>query len=227
MKRLSAIIFDLDGTLIDSSEAIVECVNYALAGKGFLPADPRLVQRSIGTSLEETFSMFTDTDPAELVKLYREQYGRVVLGKTALLPGVEEALRKARTRGYRLALATTKPAYFAEPILDNLGIRALFEVIGGGDEVPRLKPSPDLLRLVLARLGCTTDEAVYVGDHPVDVAAANAAGVDIICVATGFWSRGELEELKPIAVADDLSQLLSLLPDRAGDLKADPEKRCG
>lgn len=210
MKELLAIVFDLDGTLVDSSRAIVECINYALAQKGLPPGDPQAVKRSIGTPLEEMFSSLTDADPSELVQLYRERYRRVFLQKTHLLPGVKESLQTARKRGYRLAVATTKPRYFAEPILDHLGIRGFFDAVAGAEEVRRLKPSPDLLRLAIARLGCSNDETLYVGDHPVDVAAAKAAAVNIVCVATGFWSSGELEKLKPDAVVDSLQEVLAL-----------------
>ncbi len=215
MRNLSAIVFDLDGTLVDSSDAIVECVNYALARKGLPPADPGTVKRGIGTPLEEIFSAFAKTDLAELVRLYREQYRGVFLEKTHLLPRVKEALSSLRERGYRLAVATTKPRYFAEPILEHLGVRDFFDAVAGAEEVPRLKPSPDLLQLALSRLGSRSDEALYVGDHPVDVAAANAAGLAVVCVATGFWSRGELERLNPAAVIRNLDELLSLLRDRS------------
>jgi len=216
MKKLSAIVFDLDGTLVDSSSAIVECMNYALEQKGLPHADPRAVTRRIGTPLEEMFSSVSDADPGELVRLYREQYRRVFLEKTHLLPAVKESLQTARERGYRLAVATTKPRYFAEPILEHLSIGSFFDAVAGAEEVPRLKPSPDLLHLALARLGCTNEETLYVGDHPVDVAAAKAAAIEVICVATGFWTREELQRLKPAGVVESLDELVALLPDRPG-----------
>jgi phosphoglycolate phosphatase len=217
MEKVSALILDLDGTLVDSSRAIVECMNYALARKGLPLTDRRTVERNIGTPLEEMFALFTDADSDELVRLYREQYGRVVLRKTCLLPGVRESLGTARDRGYRLALATTKPRYFAEPILRRLGIGSLFDAVAGGEEVSRLKPAPDLLHLAVARLGCANDEVLYVGDHPVDVAAAKAAEVKIVCVTTGFWSREELERLKPLHVAESMREVVALLPDRRSE----------
>jgi len=216
MKQLSAIIFDLDGTLVDSSRAIMECMDYALTRKGFPPADPQVVKRSIGTPLEEMFSSLTGADPTEFIRLYREQFSRLFLQKTHLLPGVKQSLQTARNRGYRLAVATTKPRYFAEPILEHLGVRSFFETVAGAEEVPRLKPSPDILLLAMGRLRSSKKETLYVGDHPVDVAAGKAAGIEIICVATGFWSAGELKELKPAAVVESLQELLALLPAHAG-----------
>ncbi len=228
MKELSAIIFDLDGTLVDSSPAIIESINYALARKGLPPAEPHVIERGIGTPLEEMFASVTDdADSAELVRLYREQFTRVFLPKSHLFPGVKESLQTARHRGYRLALATTKPRYYAEPILEHLGVRSLFEAVAGAEEVARLKPSPDILHLALARLGSRREETLYVGDHPVDVAAAKAAAVEVICVTTGFWSREELEKLKPAAVVDTLPELLTLLPDHAGRTTSSREQHPG
>jgi phosphoglycolate phosphatase len=211
VKKTSAIIFDLDGTLIDSSLAIVECVNYALSQKGLPPAGDWEIKRRIGTPLDQIFSHFTKADPTDLVRLYREEYRRVFLQKTFLLPGVSEVLSSLKARGYRLAVATTKPKYFAEPILEHLSVTHFFDAVAGAEEVERLKPAPDLLHLAMSRLRSKPDETFYVGDHPVDVAAANAAKVKIICVATGFWSRGELEKLNPTAVLQSLAELPSFL----------------
>ncbi len=216
-KNVSAIIFDLDGTLIDSSEAIVECFEFALRQTGHSPGDPQLIRRNIGTSLERMFSLFTNGDTTQLVRLYRERYGQVFLEKSYLLPGVKETLDTLSDRGYRLGIATTKPRYFAEPILENLGIRRFFDAVAGGEEVTRLKPAPDLLQLALSRLGAPSDETFYVGDHPVDVEAARSAGLQIICVATGFWTREELEKQNPAAVISHLSELSALLRDHRHD----------
>jgi phosphoglycolate phosphatase len=211
----SAIIFDLDGTLVDSSEAIVECINWALSQKQLPPAPARVIKKSIGTPLEDMFAPFTDSDPGDLVRLYRERYRQVFLQRTRLLPGVSEVLDSVRKRGYRIALATTKPRYFAEPILEHLGIRGFFDAVAGGEEVTLLKPAPDLLFLAMERLRASSEETLYVGDHPVDIAAAKSAGIRIICVTTGFWSRAELEERTPALVIDNLQELLPLVPDRA------------
>ncbi len=217
MKRLTAIIFDLDGTLVDSSPAIVECMNYALAAKGLPPADPYAVKRGIGTALEEMFSSVTHDDPSELALLYRERYKEVFLEKTHLLDGVKESLQALKDRGYRFAVATAKPRYFTEPILEHLGVGHLFDAVAGAEEVARLKPCPDILHLVLSRLGSREGETLYVGDHPVDVAAGHAAGIEVISVTTGFHSREELEKLHPAAVVENLQELVSLLPDDASD----------
>lgn len=213
LKNLSAIIFDLDGTLIDSSEAIVECFEYALRQTGHSPGDPQLIRRNIGDSLERMFSLFTKDDAAQLIRLYRERYGQIFPQKTHLLPGVKETLASLSERGYRLAVATTKPRYFAEPILENLGIRQFFDAVAGGEEVTRLKPAPDLLQLAVSRLGVSGHDALYVGDHPVDVEAARFAGMQMLCVATGFWTREELQKQNPTAVIANLPELLPLLCD--------------
>lgn len=210
-KNISAVIFDLDGTLIDSSEAIVECFEYALRQTGRSPGDPRLIRRHIGRSLEKMFSLFTNGDTTQLVRLYRERYGQVFLEKTHLLPGVQETLPPLSERGYRLAVATTKPRYFAEPILEDLGVLRFFDAVAGGEEVTQLKPAPDLLQLAVSRLAVSGDETLYVGDHPVDVAAARSAAIQMISVATGFWTKEELEKEKPVAVIATLPELLPFL----------------
>lgn len=212
-ENLSVIIFDLDGTLIDSSEAIVECFQYALRQTGHSPGDPQLIRRNIGDSLDRMFSLFTNADTTQLIRLYRERYGEVFPEKTCLLPGVKETLASLRERGCRLAVATTKPKYFAEPILEHLGILRFFDTVAGGEEVARLKPAPDLLQLAVSRLDASRDDTLYVGDHPVDIAAARSAGIRMICVATGFWTREELEKQNPTAIIANLPELLPLLCD--------------
>ena len=114
------------------------------------------------------------------------------LDSTELYPGVEDMLQQIDAAGVRQAVLTNKPRNFTEKILEGLGVRSLFSGVLGGDDLPTRKPDPEGLERLAADAGCTADEILMVGDSPVDLATASAAGAPACAVVWGFSSEREL-----------------------------------
>jgi phosphoglycolate phosphatase len=201
---LKAVVFDLDGTLIDSTEAIIRSFFHTFKTVGVEPPSRQVVRDSISVPLETQFAQLTDGDPDELAKIYREHYFKTCNDGTVLLPGIEEAIRLLKERGLRTAIATSKSHEGSRIILEHFKIIDEFEFIIGADDVIHHKPDPEALLMSLSRLGIQSHEMVYVGDTKYDTRAAKSAGIDCVAVSTGYATREELEELAPRYVADTM-----------------------
>jgi phosphoglycolate phosphatase len=203
------IIFDLDGTLVDSGEAVSDAFNRALREKGYAEAPADAICSTIGHPLPVMFAPYVpdDQDPDEMVELYRVRYREVYLEKTRLISGVSEALSGFWEAGFDLGVATTKPRYFTEPILENLGVMKYIKTVAGAEEVENLKPAPDVILLAMKRLGRGSEETLFVGDTPLDVKAARAAKTRVVCVLTGHTAEEELRSFVPDMVFKNLHEL--------------------
>ena len=207
---LNGVIYDLDGTLIDSREDLADSVNAMLARLSLPEREPRVIHGFIGEGAERLIRR--SLGPAhearypEAAPIWREEYGKRLLAKTRLYGGVAALLRIApEARG----VLTNKPGGFAREILRGLGVEAAFQAVVGGDEAPR-KPAPDGLLRVCAALGVRPAEALLVGDSAVDLATAMAAGVPACAVTWGLGERAAL------ATADYLCDT----PHEVGELLA-------
>lgn len=181
------IIFDLDGTLVDSSFGVVEATNYALTKMGHPTRSHEEIARFIGFPLEHMFKAFTGAPSDRLNALFQEQARLTMVGLTKALPGVDSLLPKFRAAGYLTAIATTKYRVHTEGIVRHLGWNGLFDALASGDEVPRVKPAPDIVELALKRLGADPAGAVMIGDTINDIIAARAAGITkIIAIQSPF-----------------------------------------
>jgi phosphoglycolate phosphatase len=207
-----AVIFDFDGTLADSYDAITASVNHVRAANG-LPALPEAeIKKHVGRGLEKLLAdLLPGTDLGRNVALYREHHAVVMREQTRLIPGAREAVAALKRRGRRLAVCSNKKVEFTRALLDSLGIAALFDVVLGPDDVPRPKPAPDMLLEALRRLGAAPGEALYVGDMDVDVQTARAAGVAVWVVPTGSADRVTLEAARPDRILDGLGELARAL----------------
>jgi phosphoglycolate phosphatase len=207
-----AVIYDLDGTLIDSRADLADSVNAMLARMG-LPehsADvicgfigegaERLIRRALGPSHDHRY--------AEAAPLWREEYARRLLTRTCLYQGVDELLRRPP---HARAVLSNKPGDFAREILSGLGIAQAFRAVLGGDEAPR-KPAPEGLLRLCARLDARPDEALLVGDSAIDLATGRSAGVRVCAAAWGLGDRAVLAGADylcdtPLHVAELLARL--------------------
>lgn len=189
VRRLA--IFDLDGTLVDSVDDLAASVNYALDRAG-LPRRPRdEVRRFIGNGarplIERAVAPHLDR-VEEVLADWRAHYDEHLLDHTRPYPGIVELL--ARTR-LTLALQSNKPAPMTRRILEGLGLLSHFVAVVGGGEVPA-KPDPAGVNTILARVGASREETVFIGDSAMDVATARNAGVTFVGVTWGLVSREEL-----------------------------------
>lgn len=198
--RYDALIFDLDGTLIDSAPDIAAAVNAYLAGRGWPQQDPAFVEGFIGNGprrlLADLFAAIgLPCDAAELdtaLAAYLANYERAPARFTRFYRGVPEDLRALRDAGFRLGICTNKPHGLTLRVLDILGIAALFEAVVGADAAPACKPDPAHLLAVARRMGLTAGNYAYVGDTAVDRATAAALGVPFFAVP---WGGGPLLDM--------------------------------
>jgi len=212
---IRAVAYDLDGTFIDSTEAIVASFFHTFDTIGEpRPARETLVS-GIGHIIEDQFALYTNTDPHHCTRIYRAYYGTICNDMTTLLPGARESLEQLGAAGLQIAFATSKHLRYAEQILDHLGVLGHFESRIGPGEVSRPKPDPECILRTLHNLRVEAGELIYIGDTDFDVKAAAAAGVECIAVTTGYNTRAQLEALAPLAVVDTLEEATDLILERS------------
>jgi 2-phosphoglycolate phosphatase len=206
------IVFDLDGTLLDTSPDIAASCNYALElfGRSVLPIEE--VVRYVGDGarrLMSRASRMKDDDPDldGLVEEFVKHYHEHPVQRTTWMPYATHALEELADMP--LAICTNKPRAITDRILEALHAEERFSVVVGGDDLPRSKPAPDPLRHIAATLSVDPKELVMVGDGPQDVLCGKAVGARTIAVATGYTSEVFLRELHPDMLLDDLR----ILPD--------------
>jgi phosphoglycolate phosphatase len=214
---LRAVVFDFDLTLADSSAGAVECVNHALAVLGLPCAAPERIVATIGLSLADTLRTLTGIDSPEIAARFLghfvERADAVMAESTFVYEHVPPLLASLRRAGLSLGVVSTKYRYRIEKILGRDSLAGHFGVIVGGEDVTRHKPDPMGLTLAVERLGVRGDEALYVGDHPVDAQTARAAGIPFVAVLTGASTIDSFAPWKTRAVlrhVGDLPHLLGL-----------------
>ena len=210
---LRAVLFDFDGTLIDSYPAIAASVNHVRGLHGLPPLSVLEVARHVGRGpaylLRHTVGQ-GDTDAN--VAAYRAHHPSVLRSGTTLLPGAREALEALHARGIQLGICSNKPVDYTRLLVEYLGVAGLLDVVLGPEDVGRrLKPAPDILRLALQRLGVPPTQALYIGDMTVDVETARAAGVPVWVVATGSDPVETLDRSRPDRRLGSLSELAALV----------------
>jgi len=208
--RSPVVLFDLDGTVVDSGPIILASMRHAtrtVLGRDF--TDAELLANVGGPGLEAQMAAFAPAQTAELVRVYREH--NEPLHDTLLgFDGIEPTLETLRERGHRLGIVTAKRRSTVDLAFARLPLAHLFDVVVGGDETDRHKPDPAPLQLALARLEADPAEAAYVGDSPYDMQAARAAGLYAVGVTWGgIHDRSALGDAD--VVVDSAEELLDVL----------------
>jgi 2-phosphoglycolate phosphatase len=206
----AAVLFDFDGTLIDSYPAIAATVNFVRAAHGAPPLSVDEVKVHVGRGadylLVHTVPGYrADADQAR----YREHHESVMRDLTTLLPGATAVLAALRQAGKRLGLCSNKPRRFSVELLRHLGLADAFEVVLGPEDVAQPKPAPDMLIAALQRLRLPADRVLYVGDMTVDIETARGAGVAVWVVPTGSDTRAALDAARPDRMLDALTDLIA------------------
>ncbi|WP_019171295.1 phosphoglycolate phosphatase [Pseudaminobacter salicylatoxidans] len=213
-----AILFDLDGTLIDSAPDITAAVNELLAAHRLPPFSvekvtamvgdgmPRLVERAFAASGTPLVGQALEKAVDEMTPIYL----RHLTGRSRLMPGAREALAQFHMMGIALAVATNKPQRAAREVLLHFGLIDMLGAIVGGDAVSHKKPSPDLLLLALEKLRVDAGDAIMVGDSKADVGSARAAGLPAVLVRGGY-TQVPVEELGADLVCNSLLELPAAL----------------
>jgi len=208
------VVFDLDGTIIDSAPGIEATANAALAEFSYPPLTPAEVARFIGPPLRESFAHLA-VDPAhvdDLVLAYRRHYAAGHLYNASVYDGIEGLLAELRTRGIRLAVATAKQEHFAERILEEFGLASAFETIGGTDHVAERTTKAAVIAEVLQRLSIDDpDGVVMVGDRHHDAHGAAVHRVATIGVLWGYGDRAELLDAGVVHLVEHPVEITALV----------------
>ncbi len=208
---MKAILFDLDGTLIDSSEGITKSTQYALAHYGIIENDLSKFYKFIGPPLVASFKKyydFSEEQAVEAVAVYRERYNKIGLFECSLYPGVRECIEKLKAQGYLIGMASSKPEVSCRRILEHFGILELFDDVVGATFDGRIDTKEEVLNEVMRRWSdVPKDEMCLIGDTMFDVEGANQVGIRTVAVTFGFGNVQEMVEAGAVAVCDDMEKL--------------------
>lgn len=197
------LLFDLDGTLTDSSEGITKSLAYALHEMGVDYGEREQLKRFIGPPLSVSFSeFFSGEDIQKAVNLYRKRYSEIGWKENRVYDGVKEMLARLKENGLRIFMATSKPEIYAVRIADYFDLTRYFEFIGGATTDGTRNDKSDVIKYVLDRFGTDrAEDALMIGDRWHDVEGAAAFGIKTLGVAYGFGSREELLSAGAVYVA--------------------------
>ena len=209
---IKLIVYDLDGTLIDSRRDIANAVNGTLKELGLKTLPMEQVSSFVGSGvmhlMRQTLEVVT-SDPARYVdcsiKLFRRRYAEHLLDETRLYPSVIKVLEFFKAR--KQAVITNKPEDFSVTILRELGAASYFFRIVGGDRGFPKKPDPGSLQELLRSVGGAPEETVFVGDSAIDIETGKNAGVKTVAVTYGFGKQDEIEKSQPDFILADLEEL--------------------
>jgi phosphoglycolate phosphatase len=206
-----AVVFDLDGVLLDSARAIIGCINDALEQLGEPRRPPADLRRFVGPPLAEGFSELVGADRAgELVVAYRTRYATASLEHTTLFDGMVEVLEEVGAQR-PLAVATSKPLAYTKPLCDHLGLTPYFAVIEG-PSMAEIEPKTVTVRRALDGLGLAPGaSAPLIGDRLHDVEAAHANGLPCIGVLWGFGTEQELRAAGADAIVAEPTELSAVV----------------
>jgi len=205
------IIFDLDGTLVDSSEGVVIATNYALTKIGEPSRRPEEIIPFIGCPLEDMFQAFSEGEYEEFWRYFQEKGETAIASTTHMIGAADEVLRDLHRKKYIMGIGTTKMRIHVAKILARLNWEELISAYVGADDVARVKPAPDAFLKTMAALGGNKSNSLVVGDTINDVFAAKAAGLPIVAVKSPFGRKNELEQSNPDFLLESLADLPALL----------------
>ncbi len=215
MKKYKLVIFDLDGTLTDSAEGIINSVQYALKKLGIAEDDRYKLRAFIGPPLVNSFEQFyalSSLEAWQAVQYYREYYALNGMFENRVYKGIPSLLNRLQKYGRLMAVATSKPGVYAEQILDHFDMLKFFDQVAGSNLDGSMTDKAELIALVLNDFEYLPgDKIIMVGDRKHDVEGAQANGIDVAAVAYGYASQEELLYSQPSYIVDTVSELEKLL----------------
>lgn len=209
------LLFDLDGTLINTYEGIVKCVYYALNSLEIEESEPEKLKRFIGPPLEYSFKNYynlNDTGVRKAIEKYRERYSEKGIYECKPYDGMKELLSKCYEDKRIICLATAKPQPFAEKILEMFDLKKYFSVIVGASLDNSFVEKSDIVAKVLSDLGdVPKSEMIMIGDREHDIIGAKNNGIESIGIKYGFAEIGEFEEAGANYIVENVEELVKLL----------------
>ncbi len=208
------ILFDLDGTLTDSAEGIVNSTVHALHKRDITVTDRSELRKFVGPPLIDSFMQFygyTHEEAVQAVADYREYYTDRGIWENTVYPGIPELLSALKAAGKTVIMATSKPEHFAKQIAVRFGLAEYFDLIAGSTMDETRTKKSDVITYALTQLNADAARAVMVGDRFYDVAGAHALSIPCIGVTFGYGSEEELRTAGAVAIAHDTTDLHRLL----------------
>lgn len=211
MKLYKVYLFDFDYTLADSSRGIVMCFRNVLERHQHTGITDDEIKRTIGKTLQESFSILTGITDADTLEAYKKEYVKEadvhMTVNTFLFPETEEVLTRLKTCGAKIGIISTKYRYRIMELLSKKLPSNFLDIIVGGEDVKEPKPSPEGVLLAIKELGCNKEEVLYIGDSIVDAETAQAAQVDFAGVLHGATTGEELSAYSHVEIMKSLSEL--------------------
>ncbi len=217
-----ALLFDLDGTLVDSAPDLALAINRTLNDLNLAQCDQATIRGWVGNgaktlvdrALSGSTTIDKQLDPVlaqEALTRFLSHYQACLCEESVLYNDVKEGLVRLKESGFRLAIVTNKPAAFIEPILHGLGLSDIFEVLVGGDTLPQRKPDPEQLYYAIQQLDVSAEQCVMIGDSKNDILAAKAANIDSAALTYGYNYGEDINQYQPQWCFDTFAELLSAL----------------
>jgi phosphoglycolate phosphatase len=214
MNSNRTVVFDLDGTLVDTAPDLISALNFVLDREGLPPIPPKSARTMIGAGarrmiergLEQEGGPENPKDITRLTEDFVEYYAAHIADASRPFDGLEKALDDLEAKGYRFAVCTNKLEWLSKLLLDRLGLSGRFAAICGADTFGISKPDPAILRQTLARAGGQLSTAIMVGDAGPDIGVARRAGIPVVGVEFGY-TEVPIADLKPDRLIGHMSEL--------------------
>ncbi|MGB0415488.1 MAG: HAD family hydrolase [Coraliomargarita sp.] len=204
----SAVLWDMDGTLIDQTAGILRCFSDVITQMGHARPDPMEIRRSMGGTMRSTMSLFIDqTKLDEACTAFRAHFPQIMLEGLIILPGALECLRRLNAAGIPQGILTNKHGPTARTVAEHCGFSQYLSCCIGNTDTEWNKPDAELTRFALEQIGASTDDSLYIGDSPTDVATARNAGIACYGVSTGAHRIDELLDAGAVKAAESLAGL--------------------
>lgn len=213
--KYKTLIFDLDGTLLNTLLDLASSVNYAMRECGFCERTTDEVRRFIGNGVEVLIRRAVPEGTSEeeykkALDVFKTHYKQNSRNKTAPYDGICELLQKLKEDGYNLAIVSNKVDFAVKDLRDEF-FNGLIDVAIGDSDATRTKPEPDMVYKAIEELGADIESCIYIGDTDVDIETAKNSGMDCISVSWGFRTRKELEEYGATMIADCAEDILKFV----------------
>ena len=210
-KHYDCVIFDLDGTIMDTSDGVTRSVQYALRQMGLPDDDMERIRKFIGPPLYEAFSEFygmNDADATEAVRQYRVRYADIGVLEYTPYEGMIELIGDLHAAGVKVGIATGQPERFSRIILEKSGLDRVVDMLITPNLGDKKQDKPEMVRAVMDKLG---ENAIMIGDRCFDIEGAAANGIDSVGVLQGFGSREELEASGATYIVNGAAELRDIL----------------